>query len=99
MQDLSYLDDTDAREAVLRIAEEAAQRIKPREAPAARNIAEVYLGESKRLEKPAWFTIIPVAAQTSQDKGWVREHKTGKPATELPTTVTVLPGITVTRTE
>ena len=45
MQDLSYLDDADAREAILRIAEEAAQRMEPREAPTARDVAEEYLEE------------------------------------------------------
>lgn len=45
MQDLSYLDDPDAQAAILRIAEEAARRIRPTEAPAARDIAEEYLEE------------------------------------------------------
>ncbi len=45
MQDLSYLDDAEARDAILRIAEEAAQRMVPREAPAARDVAEEYLEE------------------------------------------------------
>lgn len=45
MQDLSYLDDAETRDAILRIAEEAAQRIKPREAAAARDVAEEYLEE------------------------------------------------------
>ena len=45
MHDLSYLDDPGAREAILRIAEEAAQRIKPGEALAAREVAEEYLDE------------------------------------------------------
>ena len=40
MQNLSYLDDADAREALLRLAEEAAQRLKPKEAPVARDITE-----------------------------------------------------------
>ncbi len=44
MQDLSYLDDPRTREAVLRIAEEAAQHIRPQEAFLARDIAEEYLG-------------------------------------------------------
>lgn len=43
MQDLSYLNDAETRDAILRIAEEAAQRLKPREAPAARDVTEEYL--------------------------------------------------------
>ncbi len=51
MQDLSYLDDPKAREAVLRIAEEAAQHIRPQEAFLARDIAEEYLDEVRKAGK------------------------------------------------
>lgn len=43
MQDLSYLDDPETRGTILRIAEEAALHIEPREAAAAREIAEEYI--------------------------------------------------------
>lgn len=43
MVDLCYVDDANAREATSRIAETAAQRIAPREAPTAREVAEEYL--------------------------------------------------------
>jgi hypothetical protein len=45
IQDLSYLDDSAARDAILRIADESALCIKPQEAPMARDIAEEYLEE------------------------------------------------------
>lgn len=61
MQDLSYLDDADTREVLVRIAEEAARRIRPREAPAARDIAEEYLEEVRE----AGQLLYPRSAQGS----------------------------------
>ena len=45
MTDLSFLDDEQAREAVVRMVEEAARRYKPQELPRARAIAEGYLDQ------------------------------------------------------
>lgn len=61
--------------------------------------AEIYLGEAGDIAKPVRYSLIPVIVHQAEDQAFFRAHKDGQPISELPDGVTVLPSITIIRSQ